>query len=505
MAQGVFDVNLQDTAFPMLFEQQTHTYINTKDASRQVHLAYCHNVMPTKYGLQSIDYDFRIPMLLGTTPETYFDDVRVIFATNKTRCHLALRLDGSLMVLREGWTNWDLAIVHTNPVRPLPTTFSSNDITIANVNGISYIFYKNFGCFVLDLTLDTNLVEVELLGLITEDFLGITGSVGYLIAYTESAIAWSSTINPLDFVPSQVTGAGGGNIADVNGEIKFITYNSTGLLIYAKSNVVSGTYTGNSQFPFKFREVADSKGGLGLDLVAYEANSTAQYAFSRAGLQAINSQRADLILPEVSDFLEGQRFEDFNEATNEFERTYLGSAQTMRRKLKLINSRYLAISYSLPDSAFYTHALVFDKVLQKLGKLKFDHVDVFELNLDQLAGASGSLALVTTKGAVYSVGLSSAYGSGVAILGSVAFSPTRLTTLLEVHTDNSVVGGAFSIVDLAALDGKNPTPVVGTQAFRESRLTKHVFRTTAKAHNIAVKGNFDLVNCTITYTISGRR
>lgn len=505
MAQSTYDINLQDTGFPMLSEQQTHTYINTKDGARQPHLSYCHNVLPTKYGLKSIDYDFRVPRLLDITPADYFDDVRIIFSTNKTRCHLALRLDGSIMILREDSGSWELAIVQTSPVRPLPPTFNSNDITTANVNGISYVFYKNFGCFILDLTTDTLLVEVELIGLITADFIGIIGSVGYLIAYTEDAIVWSSTINPLDFVPSQVTGAGGGNIADVDGDIKFITYNSTGILVYAKSNIVSGSYTGNAQFPFKFREVSESKGGLGIDLVAYEANSAAQFAFSRAGLQAITAQKAELILPELADFLAGQRFEDFNETTNSFERTYIGATQTMRRKLKLIGSRYLVISYSLPDSVSFTHAIVFDKVLSKLGKLRFNHVDVFELVLDQLAGNNGSLALLTKEGDVYSVGISSAYGSGVAIMGPIAFSPTRLLTLQEVATDNSVVGGAFEVLTLAALDGKNSVPITGTLAYAESRLTKHAFRATAKAHSIAVKGNFDLVNCTISYSINGMR
>jgi hypothetical protein len=504
MAQSTYDINLQDTGFPMLSEQQTHTYINTKDGARQPHLSYCHNVLPTKYGLKSIDYNSRIPLFPGVVPATYFDDVRIVFATNKERCHMALRLNGSIMLLKEAATAWVQMTVTTIPVRARPVTFSSNDITTATVNGITYVFQRNFGCFLIDF--DTNaLVEVELIGLVTADFIGIIGSVGYLIAYTADAIVWSSTINPLDFVPSQVTGAGGGNIADVDGDIKFITYNSTGILVYAKSNIVSGSYTGNAQFPFKFREVAESKGGLTIDLVTYEANSAAQFAFSRAGLQAVSAQKAEVILPEISDFLSGGRFEDFNETTNTFERTYIGTSQTMRRKLKLVTSRYLVISYSLPGSVSYTHAIVFDKVLSKLGKLRIDHTDVFELVSNQVDGINDSLAVLTKEGRVYTVGLNSAYGFGVAIMGPIAFSPTRLLTLQEVATDNSVVGGAFEVLTLAALDGKNSVPITGTLAYAESRLTKRAFRATAKAHSIVVKGNFDLVNCTISYSINGMR
>ena len=50
---------------------------------------------------------------------------------------------------------------------------------------------------------------------------GITQSTGYMIAWTKNTVAWSSTIDPTDFVPDSLTGAGGGGVEEVKGAINY--------------------------------------------------------------------------------------------------------------------------------------------------------------------------------------------------------------------------------------------------------------------------------------------
>jgi hypothetical protein len=75
-------------------------------------------------------------------------------------------------------------------------------------------------------------------------------------------------------------------------------------------------YTGNKQYPFKFKSVDDSKGAVSLDTVAYEANSADHYTYTKGGLQTVNSRKTEIFLPHFTDFLAGKVLEDFDEATN---------------------------------------------------------------------------------------------------------------------------------------------------------------------------------------------
>jgi len=87
----------------------------------------------------------------------------------------------------------------------------------------------------------------------------------------------------------------------------------------------------------------------------------------------MSSQKAQIVLPEITDFLAGKVFEDFDEVTKELSLTELTA--TMKKKTKFISSRYLIVSYGITE---FTHALIYDIALERLGKLKIAHVDCFE-------------------------------------------------------------------------------------------------------------------------------
>lgn len=503
MAQQYYKVSLQDPAFPMLSEQQSRTVMGSEQgkapaAENRPSLAYCHNVMPTAQGLDSVGYLSVIPLYPNLPAGATFHDVRIAYGSEKSRLYLAWDTLGHVYVLLTGSSRWlPIADIAGGPYAPATTT-----VTIGTVNGVSYIFYEKLGAYTFEESTNT-FAPVLLAGLSISDILGVVASSGYLVAYTEDAIAWSSTILPTDFVPSPATGAGGGSVAGIAGSILFATPSSLGLLISTAANTISATYTGNAQFPFKFREVEDSKGGINLDLVAYEANSKAQIIYSKAGAQSITSQRAEIIAPEVTDFVAGRRFEDYNETTREYEVTDLADGATMLKKIKSVASRYLILSYGLTS---FTHAIVYDVALKRLGKLKIPHVDCFEYVGAQTEISKETLAFLAADGEVKVVDFSATATSvGVVILGKLQQTRSKLVTLLEVEVENVDLDASLDIYSQASLAGKGFTSVQGSLISSEENLRKYAFRTTALNHSLVFIGQFNLVTAQVMYKLAGRR
>jgi hypothetical protein len=505
MAQRFVSLNLQDTVFPMLSEQQSRTVIvtdsgNVPSKSLQIGVTYCHNVMPTEYGMNSVGYLPTVPASTDLPTGLEFLDTKEVFGDARTRLYLAWDSEGNVYSLLQGSTTW-IQVPATTPVTG-GAGFDYNSVTTGTVNGVTYVAYSNIAVFTYN-EVTNSLDQATLLGLNASEVIGVTSSSGYLIAYTDEALAWSSTILPTDFIPSQVTGAGGGNVADIQGDILFCTSNSLGILIYSVANVVAGTYSGNVQYPFKLREVANSKGGISLDLTAHEANSPQQFLFSKAGLQSLTAQAASTLLPEVTDFLAGRRFEDFNEVTKQYEITDLAAGATMLKKVKYVASRYLVVSYGVTS---FTHALVWDTSLQKAGKLRVDHTDVFEYIGAQSEVSKESMAFLLPTGEVKVLDFSvTSESTGVLILGKVQYSFTRLVNLLGVEVENVQQASDLETTAQISLDGKNFTNVEGTLSLEAPELREFKFKNIGKNVSLVFIGKFNFVTALVRYALAGRR
>ncbi len=502
MAQRIYSIDLQDTVFPMLSEQQGRTIIGgtvgeSPSRENKPGIAYCHNVMPNNYGFKSIGF------VQGVQPITLPGGAimigqRPIQGDQQNRYVLGWDSLGQAYSLFSGGVSWT-PVPHSFTV---PPGFSMDDVTVGTVDGVSFIQIKNTAT--LNYNESTNVLDtITLTGIASPR--GLIGSSGYLLAYTKSAIVWSSTIDPTDFTPSAVTGAGGGNLAERGGPITFGTRNSLGVLIYAETNIIAGTYTGNRAFPFKFREVTDSKGGEDLDLVAYDANSKQQFVYTRAGLQAVSSQTAETLLPFVTDFLQGRRFEDYNEATKLYEITTLSLPDAIIKKIRYVSSRYLVISYGLTS---FTHALIFDTGLQKLGKVKIDHTDVIDIVRSQgVPAPEENIGFLQSTGRVQILDFSdiSVEDKGVVILGKLQVSRTRFMDLLGVEVENVLVGDELEVDSQVSLDGKTFTVVEATLKDSATNIREYDFRSEAMSHSLVFTGKFNLVTVQITYRVGGRR
>lgn len=504
MAQQEYRIALSAPDFPLLSDHQSRTVIAPQKVEGAVRnntpgLYYCHNVMPTKYGYVSVGPKEVIPEIIPA-PGYAIVDVRNAFALGRTRMYFSWDSDGRAYDLEQGDVDWD-TLADTTP-STVGQGLTKEDITHGTVNGVTYFWYYGIGCFVYDESAHA-LTSVTLSGIAVSDVLGITASSGYLIVYKQNGdIAWSSTIDPTDFVPSTVTGAGGGTVGAIGGHVEFVLPNALGILIYTDTNIVAGTYTGNAQYPFKFRQVDNSSGGINKDHVAYENTSQTQFAYTKAGLMAITSQKATTLLPEVTDFLSGYKVEDFDPDTLTMSITEV--VGTMKKKLKLIASRYLVISYGATE---FTHALIYDLSLEKLGKVKCTHVDCFEYIGAQSEIAKESIAFICSLGKIKVIDFSTLQtSSGVAILGKLEYSRGRISSIQGVEVEHIDTESELVVSDIYSYDGKVISGnVTGYLADSSDGYRKYNFNISAVNHSIVLYGQFDLTNVTVTYTVGGRR
>lgn len=496
MAQFTHRADIVNADFPLLSEDMGRTVMvptvqgeQSENAAPQIF--YAHNVMPTKEGMVSVGYT---QVVAAVSNDAFLDDVRIIFGNAGTRLEFCVSENGSVYILKPNATTW-LEIPFTGDV-------AGKLLTTGTVNGITYIYFQDVGCFTYNEAADL-FTPVVLSALNLSDTVGITASYGYLLAYTIKALAWSSTVSPTDFTPSAVTGAGGGGVADADGDILFAVPNSLGILIYTAANVVAATFTGNKQYPFKVREVENSAGALNLDLVAYEANATKHFSLGKSGVQAIDSRTATTFLPEVTDFLGGERIEDFDESTLTFSVEDL--AEGMLKKVKLISSRYLVISYGKTE---FTHALIYDLILERLGKIRFTHSDVFEY----IGGVHNevikhTLAFLQPDGCVHILDFAlSDTSEGVLLLGRFQYVRSRTLSLQQVDVSNVHALDTFNVHALPSFNGTDLlTPVTGYLAESGTKMRRYNFDMEGLNVVLALIGKMDLNSVVLTFTPGGKQ
>lgn len=499
MAQFNHRIDLTQQEFPLLSSDKGRSVLvssfKNSPSGEKVNtpqITYMHNVMPVAEGLVSVGYEEVVPAATIRV-SNLFTDIRLIFSDLGNRVYLGITSDGHGYSLDYNTTDWEY--------NASATALATDLITVGTVKGQSYIYVTSLGCWeYLDATHIYS--PVVLTGVPISNVIGCCASYGYLILFNKNQIAWSSTIDPTDFTPSTVTGAGFASVSDLEGDIQFAVPNSLGILIYTAANVVAGTYTGNKQYPFKVKSVDNSKGALGLDYVAYEANAADHFAYTKGGLQTVNSRSATNFLPQFTDFLAGKRLEDFDEALLTFSTTVLTSA--MKKKVKLIASRYLIISYGITE---FTHALVYDITLKRAGKLKITHVDVFEyLGTGQVEVSKESIGFLLKDGSIKIMKSSvpTASRTGVLMLGKYQYTRDRHLVLQQVLAEEVESTDSFIFRDLVAVDGKNATVVTATETVGTG-YRKYNMKSSGQNHSLLFVGKFKLNTVTMLFSLGGRR
>ena len=457
---------------------------------------YCHNVMPTAEGLQSVGYNSPVSGFY-----TGMNNVVTLRANDGSSTLYCRDGAGNSYVCPYGSSAW---IPITTPVGCFTPAY-----TVATINGQSYIMFAYVGLYTYTAGA---LAPVTMSGLTAANVLGVTSNNGYMIAYSTTYISWSSTIppgaitGPIDFVPSQITGAGGGNIQPVKGAIQQMIPHFLGFIIYTNVNAVAAVYSGNPNYPYNFREVVGSGGLSSNQLVDYDPLSGNHYAYTTSGMQIVSISATQTVMPEATDFLAGKYIEDFNEVTQTLTTTILTSP--MKKHVTVIADRYLILSYGATS---LTHALVFDVVYKRYGKLKIPHTDCFEYRVvtpEQIDNPRDSIAFMNQNGTLNIVDFNygTTTGDGVLMLGKYQFEREHVLQLQEAHLENIRVGSTFNLYDLVTFDGKNfQPPIAGSLAISTGSYRKYVFHTTGVNHSLLMIGNFFLDSIVLAFNVHGQR
>lgn len=516
MAQINTRVNTQTSLWPLLSQLQGSTLIdsrgdqtfipnvNPSDQAGPVdrgnpQVYYCHNVMPSTYGLQSINFKQVYP----GDPSNKFQKIKLITQTTDLfRTYIALdwELGKTVKILQQNGS-W------AQPVNAPTGLERFNQVSIATINGVSYICIAYKGVFTY--TQGTNTLNpVTLNGLDSGALIGICAANGYLVAYSVTGVNWSATNDPLDFEPSQVTGAGGGSLQEARGPLVWMQETSYGAVIYTEGNAVSMTYTGNNTLPFNFKDISGSGGISDGDMVSQESTGT-QYAYTTNGMQTIFHTGAKTVLAYITDFLGGKVFEDFNGATNQLEISTISSP--LRKKITLINDRYLVVSYGLYQAAQFTHALILDTAQTRMGKVKIPHNAAFELKiLEPEVGDTPreSIAFMdeTGKVSVIDFNIMNNTGLGVMILGKYQYVRSNSLECQTVEVENAQTAMTME-VGLYSIMQKNLGPAYPSYLLAHDGISRtYSFPTApvAKSFALLFKGSFNLISLSLNVNIHGR-
>lgn len=551
---------------------QDQNYVRTAFSSEDLdkdkgtpQIYYCHNVMPHQEGLQSIGFKpVQAGIGYGVNPFTAIYLIRD-FADNKAYLGVAIDSNAIYAYIADG--NGGGWVYKTGANVP------NAQLTVAYVAGVTYIYIAYVGCFKYDfqtaqfqavtlagltvsnvagicaasgymiawskgtpgvtksgvLVLGSTQVNIDTLGLgigmvvsapsipSSSTIVGIgvgaifldqaalaTATETLVFAPLSSVVAWSSTVDPTDFVPSAITGAGGGPLEAAKGAINYCVPHTLGFIIGTADNCIAAIYQNNQLFPFQYRELVNSGGMTSLDLVTWDANSAGLYCYTTSGLQLINTQQTQTVLTEITDFISGSYFEDFDDATKTFTRTELTAP--MQKKLSVVADRYLVVSYGISS---LTHAIVYDLITKRYGKLKGDHVQCFTI-----APTTGiaeiprqSIGFLRVDGSVYRVDfdIASKDLQGTVILGKYQYIRARMMTLDTIAVETFRSQQTCNLTVLTALDGKNTVQTTPYLSYDGGSTREYSCRETGINHSLLFQGGFLLNSLVLQFHIHGKR
>jgi len=545
MAQITFRGNLSSAAFPFISDfggrsivvpqldenflpSSVNTTANDSDRDRGIpQLYYCHNVVPVGQGYKSISYTRTVPPVVPAVIN--FIEVLVVKDVDNNKALLGFTTDGHVYILAASMKEWlEITVTDWTGV---------GNITMGIANGSTYVCLQGLGVFLVDIT-GLALVDTALTGLDTALLLGISNSNNYLIAYTTTKVYWCSSLDPLDFVPSEITGAGSGTPNDLDGLIITVVGIINGFITYSTKTVIISTFSGNIRYPWIFRAASFGAGINFPDQVTNEVNLGYHYAWTSAGLLRVTNTGCEVVFPELTDFLSGKIFEDYDITTKKFTRRYLSKQVAVR--LGFVGSRFLVISYGIFDEQ-YSHAIIYDTAFKRWGKIKINHIKCFDLSVSPNGGplpytalentiwtqyigvpytalsvmnnaaaeAKENLAFLQDTGTIqtanFSFGQTSA--DAVLMLGKFQIVRSSLCTLQEVDIEGIEEStNNFNVCVFSTLYGqKLLPPTVPIETIREGKLRRYNSRVSGTNHIFAMHGDFHVTTTVLTLSLGGSR
>jgi len=562
MPQIAYRANLSASTFPMTVAEGGRTVIvpgPDNNFDRRVdpqgeqtdagipQALYLENVMPTANGYQSIGFikptaPMTVPAGVGNCIGKVVElKVKLIALPGP---YIIGPVEYIIDVPMYIWTSGAITggINGAGVIGIVGAGFSSylNTFSVAVVRGVCYLYCSNGQIYTVAATSSNNVTltnvtaSVTPLGFFTtEDIISICSSNNYLLCHNTLTTYWSSTTTPLDFVSSLVSGAGS---IDPNSSDDAVTYMKeayNGFYLYALNNIIYAQYTGNARYPWKFTPVKNSTGVLFYPWNIFGAVDTiGHYVIeSNNNIRLVQQDNSLPISADISDFLNKTTVQSlFNSSTNTFTETeVLTEVSTIYVHL----NRYLFISINGTNrdgtiDEKYTHLIVYDIQLKRVGKIKLDHSFIFTIakavNFFSAVVTEESIGFVNKQTNEIRVLNFDVYNSrplsvnatyeemqGVLVLGKFQHVRSRFLSLEEIEFEGPqnksiVTNPNFSCVVLPSLDGRNfSAPVSPYLAYNSGGLIKYNSHVVGQNVSVAAKGAFSLNTLQLKYTIAGNR
>lgn len=545
MAQQSYRANLSASIYPMALSRAGRSVIVPQidqNYDRRVdptgeqktpgipQALYLENVLPTVEGYQSVGYadgpDFPVAAnkaLRIEIRDANFGLIQLFFVVGTTSAYVYEDTGTYRIVVRSGTGS---GIV-----------FSDGLVSYASIAGRTYVYLAG-NLYKLSTYTILGVRTFELVWI--EDTSGTSGamspsgvlsgtvaiaaSYGYLLLLKrvpsglydkETALLWSSLLDPLDFTPSLSTGAGGGSVESIEGIGEYLYSTSYGFRIYA-DNLIDATYTGNARYPFRLtpKNIA-SRASSAASIYAQRDADAHYYIANTRGLYVVAREGIQPVAPELSEFLERylSTKDSFNSTTNVFSQEVTTNTTNRQLMITEFSGKYICVSTGNTPSTFsgpivYTECYIFDVSLNRYGRLKVNHTHLFE-------GHCADIGLNTfcfvntvtqdTKQAILDAAQDFVH-AGVLLLGRFQGIRSRRICLDEVEIESP--GREKEDVSLHIMPSENGktlgTAVVPYEAEDSSVDVKHYLCTTeAKNVCLLIKGRFNLSTVQMNFHLGG--
>ena len=526
MAQISYRANLSSAIFPMTlaragrsviipgpdqsFDRRVDPSGEQKDAGIP-QIIYVENVLPTSNGYQSIG--LRATQSLGPAHSTdpgFLWETLALIVPGMEHKHVFIA-NGQLAVkyTLSGYT-WETAVVIGTPISTFLNFFST-----ATVKGVCYfhvesrLYTVTYPAAVLTFTEIT--ASVLPAGFMT-GVKSICGAFNYLVLLkTDNTVYHSSTLSATDFQPSLITGAGSSGVSNTSGNLNFLRSCPTGYYLYAEGNIILATYTGNARYPWRFTPVESSEGVQATYQASGDPTNAEQYCISRAGtLLQLTKAQATQVAPEVSEL--GQRLtrlDTFSYSLNTFGLT---STQASLGRVAYLLDRYVCVSvaYDSVNNFFgpYDEIIIYDKLLNRYGKVKIVHTSIIDLQPSFYATVRSLVIFNANTGNTSVVlvdvtdNVQASEMAGVILLGKYQYVRSRFLCMDEISIETA---GPVTVHTYASLDGKLLGPAVASYEipYVTGASRNYLSSTEGKNVSVLVKGAFDLSSVELAFHVGG--
>jgi len=573
-------VDLSTTKMPLLstLKSMSETYTDKTNnlSEAQPSLIYAHNVMPTGQGLVATKPLTFCSSLVDevTLANVSYRDSENVFVVNvidrdlnKAILILEAYRDSNnfLQLSTVAYSTFSSLLNTQHQVTPLTgiagLTSDSKDarfkITSAEVKGRTHIcisitftdiatdevkretkFYRIESALapiaVVEETGD--LPTLQWSGLADEVVKGITTTSNYLIAYSDSTVAWSSPSDMYNFTPSTITGAGSGSPEGAFGTISTIVPTTRGFNIWYTLGIIAARLSNNTSYAWNFTRINTA---VGVNFDNNVTTSYPQYAITSGGLTSVDNTKTEVLAPELSDFIAGGTYEYWDDATSTLVREFV--VDTFDTRIAYSSDRYIAVSYKKPFTTVYKYIIIYDLLLQAYGKIKVDHVAVFPLQIDilgdwvtyeemgnvsyaQLGELDYTFMRAPTNalapsvkyviGVVHADGqlqlldpsISNDKAGAVALLGTFSTKQGIATTIDHVVLEEVVDVEKFSLFVDTSYKGKTIDKSISPYlAVSDGGMLKYNVRSTGVNHTVRLEGSFNLTKLSVAIRAAGYR